>query len=37
MKKRLAPGKHTTKQRVLLFAPLPHRVEQKDQQVEAGQ
>ena len=35
MEKRLAPGKHLAKQRVLGIAPLPHRVEQKGQQVEA--
>src|SRR3989454_7125148 len=35
MEKRLAPGKHLAKQRVLVIAPLQHRVEQKGQQVEA--
>src|SRR3989442_9282621 len=35
MEKRLAPGKHTTKQRVLSIAPLQHRMEQKGQQSEA--
>src|SRR2546428_13210855 len=35
MEKRLAPGKHLAKQRILVIAPLQHRVEQKGQQVEA--
>ncbi len=35
MEKCLAPGKHLAKQRILVIAPLSHRVEQKSQQVEA--
>ena len=37
MEKRLAPGKHTTKQRGRIIAPLSHRMEQQGQQVEAEQ
>ena len=37
MEKRLAPGKHTTQQRVLSITPLQHRMEQKGQQSEAEQ
>jgi len=35
LEKGLAPGKHLTKQRVLVITPLQHRMEQKGQQVEA--
>jgi len=37
LEKRLAPGKHLAQQRILVIAPLQHRVEQQGQQVEAEQ
>ena len=37
MEKRLAPGEDLTKQRVLVIAPLQHRLVQKGQEVEAKQ
>lgn len=35
--KRLAPGQYTPQQRVMILAPLHHRVEQESQQVEVPQ
>ena len=35
IEKRLAPGKHATKQGILLIAPLQHRMGQKGEEVEA--
>ena len=35
MEKRLAPSQHTTQQRVVIIAPLEHRVEQEGEQIQA--